>query len=90
VPYKDHVIAIHLADVATAAGPVPGGEALVYAWSMRDNVWEPAARIRAGQQVTLRVRPWADVAVEYEAINRTELDDERLMLEEPCWGEGIE
>lgn len=90
VPYKDHIVAIHLVDVATAAGPVPGGEALVYAWSMRDNVWEPAARIRAGQQVTLRVKRWADVAGEYEAINRTELDDERLMLEEPCWGEGIE
>lgn len=87
VPYKDHIIAIHLTDVARESGLVPGGEALVYAWSMRDNVWEPAARIRAGQPVKLRVKPWADVASEYEAINRTELDEERLMLEEPCWGE---
>lgn len=87
VPYKDHIVAIHLVDVARASGPVPGGEALVYAWSMRDNVWEPAARLRAGQSIRLRVKNWEDVAVEYEAINRTELDDDRLMLESPCWGE---
>jgi hypothetical protein len=87
VPYKDHIVAIHLVEVATESGPVPGGEALVYAWSMRNNVWEPAARLRAGQQIHLRAQAWADVAGDYEAINRAELDDERLTLEEPCWGE---
>ena len=90
VPYKDHIVAIHLVEVATAAGPVAGGEALVYAWSMRDNVWEPAARLRAGQRIDLNARAWADVSGQYEAVNRTELDDERLMLEEPCWGEVAE
>jgi len=90
VPYKDHVVAVHLVDVATESGPVSGGEALVYAWSLRDNVPEPAARWLAGQEVRLRVRAWADVADRYDAINRAELDDGRLMLEEPCWGEAEE
>lgn len=87
VPYKDHVVAIHLVDVETEAGTVPGAEALVYAWSMRDNVWELAARLRIGQVVDLRVQAWTDVASSVDAINRSELDDGRLMLVDPCWGE---
>jgi alginate O-acetyltransferase complex protein AlgJ len=89
VPYKDHIIAVHLTDLATASGPVPGGEALVYVWSMRDNVWTDAARYRPDQRVTLKLRPWADVSDELDAINRSELDDDDLMLQEPCWGEGL-
>ena len=87
VPYKDHVVAVHLVDVATESDPVSGGEALVYAWSLLDNVRQPAAFWRPGQQVRLRVQAWTDVADRYDAINRAELDDDRLMLEKPCWGE---
>ena len=54
---------------------------------MRDNQWTPAARVRAGDRVTLRLRPWSDVSTEYEKFNRTELDDADLQMEEPTWGE---
>jgi alginate O-acetyltransferase complex protein AlgJ len=54
---------------------------------MRDNQWMPAARVRAGDRVTLHLRPWAEVSAEYEKFNRTELDDPTLQLEEPAWGE---
>jgi hypothetical protein len=37
--------------------------------------------------VELRLRPWADVSAKYEAINRSELDDEAVLLAEPNWGE---
>ncbi len=63
------------------------GQALVYLSSMRDNVWTPAARLRPGDSVTMRLRPWADVPPRYERINRTELPDNALQLAEPCWGE---
>ena len=33
------------------------------------------------------LRPWAEVAAKYDAINRSELDDDTLLLAEPCWGE---
>ncbi len=95
VPYKDHILTAHLVDLAStgtseSAGKKAGGgslQALVYLWSMRDNVWTPAARLRTGDQVTVRLRAWSDVSAEYEKINRSEPDDTALQLEEPVWGE---
>ena len=96
VPYKDHILTVQLADLTPlAAGAAPPGkktpvgmlQALVYLQSMRDNVWTPAARLRPGDQVTVRLRAWSDVAAQYEKINRSEPDDPALQLEEPVWGE---
>jgi len=59
----------------------------VYLSSMRGNIRTPAARLRPGDSVTMRLRSWSDVAPRYERINRTELPDDALQLAEPCWGE---
>jgi hypothetical protein len=90
VPYKDHILALHLTDL-TAQGRrlEEGSESLVYLWSMRDNVLTPAARLRRGDHVTLRLKQWADVAEQYEKINRSEVEDPAVQLEEPCWGEAL-
>jgi hypothetical protein len=40
--------------------------------------------------VKLKVRAWSDVSAQYEKINRSELSDAALQLEEPVWGEIIE
>src|SRR6476646_3670178 len=93
VPYKDHIEALHLVDVvaADARGEAAAhSQAVVYLWSMRDNVWTSAARLRPGDRVKLHLRPWPDVSAQYEKFNRTELDDSALQLEEPVWGEDIE
>ena len=88
VPYKDHIIMVHLAELESADDPAAAGkEAVVFAWSMQDNKATPAAGWRTGDTVKLRLRPWADLAGKYEAINRSELDDEKLLLAEPAWGE---
>jgi hypothetical protein len=88
VPYKDHIIMVHLAELESADDPAAfGKEAVVFAWSMRDNVQTPAAGWRPGDAVNLRLRSWADVAGDYEAINRSELEDEKLLFAEPGWGE---
>ena len=88
VPYKDHIIMVHLADMTSADDPsADGHEAVVFVWSMRDNVQTPAAGWRPGDAVSLRLRPWAELSGKYEAINRSELDDENLLLAEPAWGE---
>jgi alginate O-acetyltransferase complex protein AlgJ len=88
VPYKDHVLALHLTDLTVEGRAETAGlEALVYAESMRDNTLTAAARFRPGDRVTLRLRPWTDVADQYEKINRSEIDDPAVQLEEPCWGE---
>ena len=88
VPYKDHIIMVHLADMTSADDPsADGHEAVVFVWSMRDNVQTPAAGWRPGDAVSLRLRPWAELSGQYEAINRSELDDENLLLADPAWGE---
>ena len=88
VPYADHILALHLADLTPEGSDRSDGlEALVYVESMRDNVLTPAARFRPGDRVTLRLRPWADVSDKYEKINRSEIDDPAVQLEEPAWGE---
>jgi hypothetical protein len=101
VPYKDHIAAFHLIDIVPADSRGEGtaetfrdaashSQAVLYLWSMRDNVWTSAARLRPGERVKLRLRPWPDVSAEYEKFNRTELDDPALQLEEPVWGEDLE
>ncbi len=86
VPYADHIIGLHLVDLQANGG---GAQALAYAWSMRDNVWTPAARLRPGETVEALLRPWPDVAGKFDGINRTELDDPELLLQEPCWAAEI-
>jgi hypothetical protein len=93
VPYKDHIEAVHLIDVVpedSSDAAASHSQAVVYLWSMRDNVWTSAARLRPGEHVKLRLRPWSDVSAQYEKYNRTELDDAALQLEEPVWGEEVE
>ncbi|HEX4641103.1 MAG TPA: hypothetical protein VH252_06935 [Chthoniobacterales bacterium] len=88
VPYKDHILALHLTDLTIDRREEKAGlEALVYAESMRDNVLTAAGRLRPGDRVTLRLRPWSDVSDRFEKINRSEIDDPAIQLEEPCWGE---
>jgi hypothetical protein len=88
VPYKDHILAMHLADIiGPESSETASVHALVYMWSMRDNIWTAAARLRTGDRVTVRLRAWADFSERYEKINRTEIDDPTLQLEEPVWGE---
>jgi alginate O-acetyltransferase complex protein AlgJ len=81
VPYRDHVISVHLVDIDDA------GEAVVYLKSMSDNEWTRAARLRPGEEISVRVQAWSEVAARYDGINRSELSDLELQLQEPCWGE---
>lgn len=81
-PYADHIMTVHLVDLAG-----PGQQCLVYLWSMRDYAWTPAAHLRVGDRIRVRLRAWADVSAQYEKISRSEIDDPALQLEEPVWGE---
>jgi hypothetical protein len=88
VPYKDHICTVHLVDIEAPHGSENESlEVLVCLWSMRDNVWTPAARLREGDRLTVRLRAWTDVSAQYEKINRSEVEDPALQLEEPTWGD---
>ncbi|MEP6808760.1 MAG: hypothetical protein ABI992_00830 [Chthoniobacterales bacterium] len=90
-PYADHIMSVELGEMRIA-GSSEGVDlqSVVYLWSMRDNVWTRAARLRVGDRVTLRLRNWSEVAPQYEQTNRSELDDPGLQLEEPAWGEWVQ
>jgi alginate O-acetyltransferase complex protein AlgJ len=88
VPYQDHILALHLSDLTIDGhDETETLEAFVYAESMRNSVLTPIAHLRPGDRVTLRLRAWTDVSDRYEKINRSEIDDPAVQLEEPCWGE---
>jgi len=88
VPYRDHVVAAQVADLECVPRQTPeNAEAVVYLRSMKNNELQPAAFLRGGQSVAVRLSAWQDVAAELDSINRGELDDWELQLHEPLWGE---
>ncbi len=88
VPYKDHIFCVSLSNVSGPGVPA-GSRAVVYLWSMRDNVLTFASGWKTGDLVTLNLKSWGDVAPDHERFNRSELDDDKLQLETPCWGEPL-
>ncbi|QHI35613.1 hypothetical protein IMCC3317_09590 [Kordia antarctica] len=85
VPYKDHVFSIHITDLKDSTGNELG-ESVVYVSSMENNNWTDAAKLRNGQEITLKLYNWHEYADKFGSINRSELQDDDLSLEDPCWG----
>ncbi len=87
VPYRDHIVSMHLVDLEHEDTEIRDRQTVVYMSSMIDNELTAAARFRRGDRVEIRLRSWDDVADRYEAMNRSELDEWELQLVEPSWGE---
>ena len=88
VPYRDHIVALHLTAIEIVEGPAAGAgrDAVVYVRSMIDNELTPVAAWRPGDRVRLAIEAWANVAPELDGINRGELTDPALLLAPPWWG----
>lgn len=84
-PYKDHVMTLHLGDIDSGHE-----QALVFIESMRDNVLQPAASLRTGDMVRIELSPWSAAEAQYGSWNRSEINDENLALQEPCWGKLVQ
>ena len=82
-PYKDYLTAFHLAGIEGDSAK----EAIVYLQTMKNQQLTPAARLRPGDSVSLLLTSWADAEPQYGGINRGELEDENLLLEEPNFAE---
>jgi hypothetical protein len=82
---------VHLTDLVRDGESPDNGhtEAVAFVLSMRDGVLTPAAHVRPGDRVRVRLRPWTDVEDEYGGLNRSELDNDELLFQEPCWLETI-
>jgi len=88
VPYRDHVVAVHLTNIEVESDAVPssGTEALVYLRSIENNELTVAASYQPGERVKLRLEPWANVTGKLGGLNRSEVDDPAVQLAEPWWG----
>lgn len=85
VVYQDQITTVHLTDVRSEDGAVADAQAAVFMLGMEGGEWTPVAMWRAGDEVTVRLRNWADVVEEYGGMKTRELD--ALIFEDKCWGE---
>lgn len=89
-PYADYLTAFHLTglkDLRTGA-PV-AGNALAYAYTMKDRRLLPSASLAPGQTVRARLCNYAENARTLDSLNRGELDDVDTMMENPNFAEWI-
>jgi hypothetical protein len=90
VPYKEHIVALHLVNVRVeGAEQEPPRECLVYTWSMREQRPTAAALLRQGDEVSFELVPWEDVSEALEKFQRSELEEPALLLETPTWAEAL-
>jgi alginate O-acetyltransferase complex protein AlgJ len=91
VPYADHVISIHVADLQSqdVSRAIPEN-AFVAMQSMRDKKWTAAARYRIGDVVELKLFNYneMDARAGIAGMNTAPLDSD-VSLEDPVWGEPI-
>ncbi|MCQ2353021.1 MAG: hypothetical protein MJ033_06040 [Victivallaceae bacterium] len=81
-PYGDHVMSLHIGDIDGGSD-----EALVYIVSMKNNVWTQAPKLRIGDTVKITLSPWSDQEKHFGTWNRSEFEDENLLIQEPVFGE---
>ncbi|MFM8886316.1 MAG: hypothetical protein ACKOKC_07880, partial [Chthoniobacterales bacterium] len=89
-PYADYLTALHLGELEDAgSGRGISGEALAYIFTMRDRKLLPVPGMDEGQRVKLRLSNYAERADKLESLNRGDLEDFGVMMEEPNFAEWI-
>ncbi|MEM7392866.1 MAG: hypothetical protein AAF492_11020 [Verrucomicrobiota bacterium] len=89
VPYEDAITSWHVSGLNP---PVLTNvtECVVYLWGMKKNTLTPAARVKAGQAVKLKLTPWADVKKIFGSYTRLDVDEIYLLIDLPVyWAEEI-
>lgn len=89
-PYADYLTAIHLADIEDAAtGRQISGDALAYVFTMRNRGRISSAGLGVGQRIALRLSNYAEKADKLDSLNRGDLEDIEVMMQEPNFAEWI-
>jgi alginate O-acetyltransferase complex protein AlgJ len=90
-PYADYLTALHLGELEdTASGRKISGEALAYIFTMRDRKLLPVPGLADGQRVKLRLSNYSERADKLDSLNRGDLEDFGVMMEEPNFAEWID
>ena len=83
-PYADYLTAVHLTGLRdVASGREMEGEALAYVFTMRNRRIEVPPGLNAGSRIKLRLSNYAEKSDKLDSLNRGELDDLDVMMEEP-------
>ena len=89
-PYADYLTALQLGELEdTASGRRISGEALAYIFTMRDRKLLPVPGLAEGQRVKLRLSNYSERADKLDSLNRGDLQDFGVMMEEPNFAEWI-
>ena len=89
-PYADYLTAVHLGKMEEAAsGAKIPGEALVYLFTMRDRKVLVPPGLSEGRLVKLRLCNYSEIADKLDSLNRGDLDNFGVMMEEPNFAEWI-
>ena len=89
-PYADYLTALQLGELEdTASGRRISGEALAYIFTMRDRKLLPVPGLAQGQRVKLRLSNYSERADKLDSLNRGDLQDFGVMMEEPNFAEWI-
>ena len=82
-PYPDVITCLHLKDVSG----IPEGEILVFVYGMRSNILTGAAKLQAGQNISLKIVPWETKEHELGSIQRREPLGQEANLEGVYWSD---
>jgi hypothetical protein len=89
-PYADYLTALQLGELEdTASGRRISGETLAYIFTMRDRKLLPVPGLAEGQRVKLRLSNYSERADKLDSLNRGDLQDFGVMMEEPNFAEWI-
>lgn len=89
-PYADYLTALHLDELEEVdSGRKIPGQALAYLCTMRDRKILPFPGLAPGRRVKLRLSNYEEKADTLDSLNRGDLDDLGVMMEQPNFSEWI-
>jgi alginate O-acetyltransferase complex protein AlgJ len=87
-PYADYLTAVHLTDLRDAVSrQAIDGDALAYLCTMRDHRVISSPDMVEGAYIRLRLSNYEENADKLDPLNRGEIDDVEVMMEEPNFAE---
>lgn len=87
-PYADYLTAVHLTDLQDAVSrQAIDGDALAYLCTMRDHRVISSPDMVEGAYIRLRLSNYEENADKLDPLNRGEIDDVEVMMEEPNFAE---
>lgn len=83
--YSDFLMSVLLTDIEG----LDAEEVLLSTLGMKERLILPVAGIKKGDRITVHVQEWAKVENEFSGINGSSFDDDRFLMMDTWYGEGL-